>query len=245
MASLRERLRDPVTWTNASQLLKTVSAVVIAWALASKAFGISQPFLAPWAALLTVHATVLGSVRKGVEQVAASIIGVLVAFAAGQLFGVSALAVALVVLAGLLVGSLRGVRADSTTAAATAIVVLTAGYSSDGGMLAARLLDTGIGIGVGLLVNLAVWPPLRDRGAAAQIDVIDDRIGALLCDMAETLRRDRTPAVDDWVERTRQIDDDIAQGWGVLGQARESGRLNPRAATPGRMRATEDFGAIL
>ena len=52
------------------------------------------------------------------------------------------------------------------TAAATAIVVLTTGYSNDSGMLAARLLDTGIGIAVGLLVNLAVWPPLRDRGAA-------------------------------------------------------------------------------
>jgi uncharacterized membrane protein YccC len=245
LASLRTRLQDPVLWTNVSQLLKTVAAAVIAWVLAVHAFGISQPFLAPWAALLTVHATVVGSVRKGVEQVAASIIGVLVAFAAGQLLGVSALAVALVVLAGLLFGSIRGVRADSTTAAATAIVVLTAGYSSDGGMLAARLLDTGIGIAVGLLVNLAVWPPLRDRGAAAQIDVIDDRIGELLGDMAETLRRDRTPAMDEWVERTRGIDDDIAEAWRVLGQARESGRLNPRAATRQRMRATDDFGAVL
>jgi len=51
-------------------------------------------------------------------------------------------------------------------------------------MLAARLADTGIGIAVGLLVNVMVWPPLRDRGAANQIDVIDDRVGDLLADIA-------------------------------------------------------------
>ena len=106
------------------------------------------------------------------------------AFAAGALLGLSALVVGTVVLVGLLAGSVRGLRAETTTAAATALVVLTTGYSDDGGMLVARLLDTGIGIVVGLLVNLFVWPPLRDRSAAHLIGAIDDRIGALLCDIA-------------------------------------------------------------
>ena len=245
MVSLRARMRDPVTWTNASQLLKTVCAVVIAWALAAKVFGISQPFLAPWAALLAVHATVLGSVRQGIAQVAATIIGVLVAFGAGRVFGAEGLALAAAVLVGLLAGSIRGLRADSTTAAATAIVVLTTGYSDDSGMLAARLLDTGIGIAVGLLINLAVWPPLRDRGAASAINVIDDRIGELLCEMAAGLQRDQEPDVDDWIACTRALDEEITDAWQVLGQAHESGRLNPRRATPRRMRATEDFAAVL
>src|ERR1044071_6455713 len=124
---LRVRLRDPLLWTSASQLVKTVLAAVVAWLLAVKVFHIAQPFLAPWAALLTVHATVLGSVRRGMEQVAAAVIGVLVAFAAGQLFGVTAVALAIVITVGMLVGSIRGLRADSTTAAATAVVVLTTG----------------------------------------------------------------------------------------------------------------------
>ena len=61
-------------------------------------------------------------------------------------------------------------RAESTTAAATALVVLLTGYSDDGCMLLARLADTFVGIAVGLAVNLAVWPPLRDRVAARRID---------------------------------------------------------------------------
>ena len=147
-------------------------------------------------------------------------------------------------LIGLAAGSVRGLRGEATTAAATAIVVLTTGYSDDGGMLAARLLDVGIGVAVGMLVNLLVWPPLRDRGAAHQIDVIDDRIGDLLCEIAGGLRAG-TPETDDWIERTEELDEDIDEGRRVLGQARESGRLNPRPAKRRRMRATEDFAGVL
>jgi hypothetical protein len=240
-----DRVRDPVTWTDASQLLKTAGAAVIAWVLAVRVFGIAQPFLAPWAALLTVHATVYGTLKRGVQQVGASVVGVLVAFGAGRVFGLNAASVGAVVLVGLVAGSVRGLRGETTTAAATALVVLTTGYSDDGGMLAARLLDTGIGIAVGLLVNLLVWPPLRDRGAAHKIGIIDDRIGELLCDMAATLRAGREPAVDEWISRSNELDEAIDEGWRVLGQARESGRLNPRGVVPERMKAAEDFGEIL
>jgi hypothetical protein len=89
-------------------------------------------------------------------------------------------------------------------------------------------------------VNLLVWPPLHDRGAAHQIDVIDDRIGDLLCDIAG-----RKGAFGEWVDRANALDEEIKEGWRVLGQARESGRLNPRRAVPGRMRAAEGFDGIL
>lgn len=241
---MSERLRDPVAWTSALQLVKTALAAALAWLLAHSLFDVAQPFLAPWAALLTVHATVFGTLRSGAQQVAATVVGVLVAFAAGHLFGVSALSLGLAVLVGLAAGSVRGLRSEATTAGATAIVVLTTGYSDDGGMLAARLLDVGIGVAVGLLVNLLVWPPLRDRGAAHQIDVIDDRIGELLCEIAAGLRGDEPPT-DEWIARTEALDGDIDEGWRVLGQARESGRLNPRRATRRRMRAAEDFADVL
>ena len=161
------------------------------------------------------------------------------------MFGVSALSLGVVVLVGLLAGSVRGLRTQSTTAAATALVVLTTGYSDDGGMLAARLLDTAIGSAVGLLVNLLVWPPLRDRGAAKQIGVIDDRIGELLCEIVVRLRAGREDAFDEWIDRASALDEDVDEGWRVLGQARESARLNPRRAAPRRKRAAEGLDGIL
>ncbi len=242
-----ERLRDPIAWSRLLQLVKTVAAAVIAWELALHVLDLQQPFLAPWAAVLTVHATVYRTFRRGAQQVGASVLGVLLAFAAGSLLGVNAASLGVVLFCGLLAGSVRGLRAESTTAAATALVVLLAGYSESGAMLTTRLADTGIGVAVGLLVNLLVWAPMGDRIAARHVDAIDDRIGELLIDLAAGLRE---TAVDDdaleaWTDRTRDIDRDIDEGWGVVRQARESARLNPRRHASARAHAVSGFEPVL
>ncbi len=239
------RLRDPLTWAGASQLGKTVVAAVLAWVLAVHVFHLAQAFMAPWAALLTVHATVFGTLRRGMQQAAASVLGVLIAFGVWHVFGLDAISLGAAVLVGLVVGSVRGVRAETTTAA-TAVVVLTTGYIDKSGMLAARLADTGIGIAVGLLVNAVVWPPLRDRSAARHIDVIDDRVGGLLADIAAQLQNGY--AEDDakgWIGRTDALATDIDNAWSVIEEARESGRLNPRRAVPHRMQSAERLVPIV
>jgi uncharacterized membrane protein YgaE (UPF0421/DUF939 family) len=244
-AWMPHRLRDPLTWASVSQLGKTVIAAVVAWVLAVRVFHLGQAFMAPWAALLTVHATVYGTVRRGLQQAGASVLGVLIGFAAWRIFGLGAISLGAAVLAGLLVGAVRGVRAE-TTIAATAVVVLTTGYIDKSGMLAARLADTGIGIAVGLLVNAIVWPPLRDRSAANQIDVIDDRVGGLLTDIAAQIRTGTSADYfDGWIARTDELDNDINRAWSVIEEARESGRLNPRRAVPQRMQAAERFVPIV
>jgi hypothetical protein len=145
----------------------------------------------------------------------------------------------------MIAGSTRALRAESTTAAATGLVVLLAGYSEDGSMLVDRLLDTFVGIAVGLAVNLLVHPPLRDRSAARRVDIIDDRLGELLTGIAGDLRGDEEPDVDRWVERTREIDHDIDDAWGVLRQARESGFMNLRRGAARRVAASDEKGELL
>jgi uncharacterized membrane protein YccC len=233
-------------WTDVSQVVKTVAAAVIAWVLAGHLFGITQSFLAPWAALLTVNATVYRTFARGLQQVAAAVLGVLLAFAAGSLLGVNVFSLGLLLLGAMAVGRTRALRPEATTAAATGLVVLLAGYSNEQGVLGARLLDTVIGIAVGLLVNLLVWPPLHDRAAARQIDQIDDRLGELLGAAAVRLREGGEAVdVDEWVERARDIERDIDAAWAALRQARESGRLNLRRHAAHRVRATGDFADLL
>ena len=242
------RLRDPLLWTGALQIVKTVAAAVLAWVIAVEVLSLPQSFLAPWAALLTVHATVYRTLARGLQQAAAAVLGVLLAFAVGAAgLGVGALALALVVLAGLIAGTARPLRAESTTAAATALVVLLTGYADDGSMLLARLADTFIGIGVGLVVNLAVWPPLRDRRAARRIDDLDDRIGELLSELAAELgeRPGEAPDPERWVERTRALDHGIDDAWADVRSARESGKLNFRREAARRVRDARDLGEVL
>src|SRR5688572_23717888 len=140
------RIRDPLLWTDVLQIGKTVLAAVLAWVIAVDLLSLEQSFLAPWAALLTMHATVYRTVARGLQQAAAAVVGVLLAFAAGVTLGVSWASLALVLLAALAVGALRPMRAESTTAAATALVVLLTGAADDGSLLLERLADTFVGI---------------------------------------------------------------------------------------------------
>ena len=86
-----------------------------------------------------------------------------------------------------------------------------------------------------------MWPPLRDRSVARQINLVCTRLGALLCDVARDLySEDDDGGPQQWITRSDDLDDDLDAAWRYLAEARESGRLNPRRAVPQRMRAAED-----
>ncbi|TGN66484.1 hypothetical protein EXE59_22930 [Nocardioides eburneiflavus] len=232
MSTWRERvdgrLGDPIWWNDVLQLVKTVLAAVAAWVIAASVLELPQPFLAPWAALLVVHATVYRTFSKGMQQVAATVVAVVLATLVGEALGLSTWAIALLLVVALVLGAVPWLGAEATTIATTGLVVLTTGFENDV-MLVSRLYDTGIGVAVGLLVNVIVWPPLRRHTAAKALDRIDDGIGELLIDMAGGLGEGcQEEDVSGWIERTRDLDADLDHAWALVRQAQESARLNPR-----------------
>ncbi len=242
---LREKLRDPVAWTEAIQVVKTVVAAVVAWIVAKQVFGLPQPFLAPWAALLVVHATVYRSFWKGAKQITATVVGVILAWAVGNTLGLDPAAIAVMLLAALAIGQVRWLKEEGSTAAATALIVLTTGFSDADHVLIGRLWDTAIGVGVGVVVNALVWPPLRDLTAARAIEKVGRRVGDLLADIAEECRDECSEEhVDAWVRRSQDLDLEVDDAWAMVRQARESGRLNPRKESA-VVRTPGEFGEIL
>jgi uncharacterized membrane protein YgaE (UPF0421/DUF939 family) len=226
---LRESVRDPLFYGGLTQTVKAAVAAVVAWVLATHLVGHSQAFLAPWSAVLTVHATVYRSLSQGLRQVGASVLGVLVAFVFGDLIGFSSVTLGLAILVSLLIGRHPRFGDEGVTVATTALVVLTTGVGDDSASLGTRLLDTAIGIVVGVLVNLLVWPPLQDRLAARRVASIDERLGDLLSRMANEVRAGHTrEQAADWIEDVNAIDERIDDAWGLVRQARESARFNFR-----------------
>jgi uncharacterized membrane protein YgaE (UPF0421/DUF939 family) len=243
--AVRAQARDPIVWNDAVQILKTVVAAVLAWVLAVAWLDLPQPFLAPWSALLVVHATVYRTFSQGARQVAATTLGVVLAWMVGGALGLDTIAVAVALTVGLVVGALAWFEDQQTTVAATALVVLTTGFSQDDRMLVSRLADTAIGIGVGLLVNAVLWPPLRRRTAITAIDRIDDRIGRLFSRMADQLRAGAgTDEVSAWVEETRDLDGALDEAWAMVRQAQESARMNPRRSAR-QVRQPKQWFALL
>ena len=171
-------------------------------------------------------------------------VGVLLAWATGDLLGLDAAALAVMLLAELVIGNLRWLREESTTVGATALVVLTTGFGDQDHLLVGRLLDTSIGVAVGLVVNVLVWPPLRDVTAEQTIDAIDDRIGDLLQQIGREGDDSCTPdQVEAWIQRSQEIDVAIDEAWALVRQAHESGWYSRRHTSrdPGDSRDFPDL----
>lgn len=227
-SKLAERVDDAIFWNDVLQAGKTVLAATVAWVLAAEVLDLPQPFLAPWSALLVVHATVYRTFSKGAQQVAATLVAVLLASGVGQLWGLSTASLVVLLVVALALGAVPWLGTEAMTVATTGLVVLATGFQNDV-MIISRLLDTAIGVAVGLLVNLLVWPPLRRHTAAEALDRVDDRIGELLVEMADGLSDGcQDEEVAGWVDRTREIYSDLDHAWALVRQAQESARMNPR-----------------
>lgn len=224
---------SPVTQTDLLQLVKSVVAAVSAWVIAEMVFGLEQAFLAPWVALLTVHATIYRTLRRGIQTVLAVGVGILLSLVVVVAFGSTPWSLGLALVAGLMLARLPWLREEGVTIATTALFVITTGHhlaeQRSIELLPDRLLDTAIGVVVAMIINLLVLPPLNDRSAQQQIDDVDRRLGSLLVEIAAQLRTPHeTDEQEDWIERTRSIDDDLAHAWRLVRHAQESGSWNPR-----------------
>ena len=232
-ARARAWVSSPVTQTDLLQMLKATLAAVAAWVVTELILGLRQAYLAPWVALLTVHATIYRTMWRGVQTVIAVGLGILLSLVIVEAFEVSPWSFGLALLIGLALARIRMLRDEGITVATTVLFVLTTGYHiSDQraiDLLPDRLLGVAIGVAVALLVNLLVLPPLNDRSAQQQIDGVDRRLGGLLVDMARQLRQPREEQEeDDWIERTRSIDTQLKHAGFLVRTAQESRTWNPR-----------------
>jgi uncharacterized membrane protein YgaE (UPF0421/DUF939 family) len=224
---------DPVVVVDLLQNAKAALAGVLAWVVALDVLGLEQPFLAPWAAVLVVHATVYRTVSRGGQQVIATFAGVFLAWGCGVVFGVDPLGMGVMLVVAFLLGRHRWLRDEATTVATTGIVVLATNSIGQSNLLASRLVDTTVGIAVGLLVNLLVWPPLRDRAAWARAAELPQDLAEVLAEMSAGMSPDLEPAdTEPWIARLRRLDTRIDEAWRLLGQARESSRFNLRRSRP-------------
>ena len=245
-------LRRPEVVTDLLQILKSVLAATAAWWFASTVMHSEMPFLAPWTALLTVHATVYRSLARGIQTTVSSGLGVLLSYVIGAFLGVELWTFALALLVGMLASRLWWIRDEGIAIATTAVFVLGSGFGEQAPLLTDRLLEVAVGVAFGIVVNALVVPPLRDAQASRYVDRINLLMGELLVDMSEELTRSwDTERAEQWAQRTAEMQDMISSAWQSVRFARESSWGNPRShpMAPLRRRRAEsrpaDYREIL
>lgn len=227
--SVSEVVTGPEFLTDLLQIIKAVTASTVAWWLAMNVLDSPVPFLAPWTALLTVHATVYRSLARGAQTTVASAIGVGVSFLIGYFLGVSVWTFALALFVGLAGARISWIRDEGVAIATTAIFILGSGFSQQQPLLGNRLIEVCLGVAVGVAVNLLVVPPLRDQQASSYVDSINRRMGRVLSDMADELSASwDTDRADAWVAETKSMSKELDSAWQTVRFARESATFNPR-----------------
>ncbi|SEE62798.1 Aromatic acid exporter family member 1 [Ruania alba] len=230
-------IRTPEFVTDLLQILKSVVAATAAWWISVNLLDSQLPFLAPWTALLAVRATVYRSLSRGAQTTVATGVGVGLSFVVGAFLGVSVWTFALAVLVGLAGSRLTWLRDEGIAIATTSVFILGSGFGDQAPLLGDRLIEVGVGVAVGIGVNLLIVPPLRGQQAARHVDDLNRRMGETLIEMADELEGSwDTDRADEWVARTRSIDEQLATAWQSVWFARESARINPRRYVPSSMR---------
>ncbi|PRZ15683.1 peptidoglycan DD-metalloendopeptidase family protein [Nesterenkonia sandarakina] len=227
---VRTLVQRPEFLTDVLQILKTVIAGTGAWWVSTSVLESELAFLAPWTALLTVHATVHRSLSRGIQTTIASSLGVGLSFLIGYFLGVSLWTFALALLVGVVAARISWIRDEGIAIATTAIFVLGSGFDDQTGLLDDRIIEVAVGVAAGLLVNLLIVPPLRDKQASRYVDSINERMGSVLVNISQEFSDSwDTDQAEAWFQETESMTRELNSAWTVVRFARESRRANPRA----------------
>jgi len=187
LARIRASKRTPLL-----QVVKTSIATVIAWLLCDLLLHQSLPIFAAIAALLVVQPSVNQTLSKGIERSVGVIGGVVLAYLAGLVFGdASWVVLGAVVVALLLSWAFRLSQGSANQIPISAMLVLAIGANTPDYALN-RIIETIIGAAVGLLVNVAIVPPVLLGPAHRAVARLAASTSTVMNDIADALIEPRT-----------------------------------------------------
>ncbi len=229
-ASFRASARTPLL-----QVLKTSVAAIVAWLVCVVALNQPLPIFAAIAALLVVQPSVNQTLTRGIERSVAVIVGVVIAYLVGLVFGTASWVVlAVIVLTLLLSWALRLAPGSANQIPISAMLVLAIGAQTPG-YAVNRVIETIIGAAIGFGINVLIVPPLLARPAHLAIVRLTEDIAETMESLASALRRPTDRAeLAALLAQARALRDGQGKVAAALTGAEDSLTLNPRG---GRQRA--------
>lgn len=223
-------------------VVKSLVAVALTWQLLALWLPGQQQFLGVAVALVMVNeSTVYSSVVQAARRVVIQVSGVFLAVAAAWMLGATAGAVvailAVVLLTGVLPCGSGGRRngEDRLQIASTAVITLTAAAAAPVGHVVAPAVATLAGAVVGVAANALILPPTYLGQSGAAVRGLARSMGTLLQDMGRGLGEGRSQShAHIWLERGRDLEEQVAEARDEVQKAGESLRWNARAAARGQ-----------
>jgi hypothetical protein len=210
------------------QAAKMAVAAVVAW-LAARQLHVPQSFIAPYAAVFMMTGTVYRSLFDAARQVTTVVLGVLVAFVVATVVPWPAVALAVAVFIGMVIGRWHRLGRDGIWVGVVAMLMITYGTADDAGYLVFRAGEALFGAMVGVAANVLVLPPIHLRDVGRAVSAVSAEIEELLRSMAGELRGEWSVAdARRWRRRARALETMVRRAEEASGDGWESLRFNPR-----------------
>jgi len=211
--------------------VKTALATMVAWVICRLLFPDGPPpVFAAIAAMLVVQPSLNQSLTKGLERSVGVIGGVILASLLAVAFGDTSWVILIAVGAALaLAWGLRMTTGSGNQVAISALLVLVMGAATPGYALD-RVAETIIGALVGIVIHLALVPPVAVQPARQALDALGEGIALALERLAAALSTTHTPyELRDLLVAARQLRPLREAADEALDDAEDSLALNPRS----------------
>ncbi|GAB3586809.1 aromatic acid exporter family protein [Amycolatopsis endophytica] len=211
------------------QALKMALAAVLAWLLSRLVIPSPQSFIAPYAAVFLMTTTVYRSVTNAVQQTSALLLGLAVAYFAAHLIPQPAVALAVAVFVGMLLGQWHSFGESGIWVGVTALLMISYGTAGNLLYLAERMGESLLGAAIGLAVNTVILPPVHLRHTREAVTALAGEVRDLLHSMADDLTDDwDADTASRWLRHARRLDSTVARADEAVSWGRESVRFNIR-----------------
>lgn len=211
------------------QVAKSALATIAAWLIAGALIPGQPPVFAAIAALLVVQPSLNQSLTKAIERSIGVIAGVVIASILGIALGGGTWVILLATVVALVIAwALRMTPPTANQVAITALLVLTLGTATPTYALD-RILETLIGALIGMLVNLALVPPVVVTPARDSVLAFGDELATSLERLATSLESPQTPEqLNELMLQARLMRPMRDAADAAIAVAAESLTLNPR-----------------
>ncbi|UQS26914.1 FUSC family protein [Amycolatopsis thermalba] len=211
------------------QALKMALAAVLAWLVARLVIPSPQSFIAPYAAVFLMTATVYRSLTNAAQQTAALLLGLAVAYAAAHLIPQPVLALAAAVFVGMLLGQWHRFGSSGIWVGVTALLMISYGTAGNLLYLAERMAESVLGAAIGLAVNTVILPPVHLRHTRDAVTALAAEVRDLLRSIAGDLRDEwDSDTASRWLRHARRLDSTVRKADEAVSWGRESVRFNIR-----------------
>ncbi|WP_431074817.1 FUSC family protein [Microbacterium phyllosphaerae] len=238
-------LREAVDPARLLLVAKTALAVGLAWLIAPHMPGVTDeyPYYAPLGALVSMYPTLMGSVRSGLQTLLGLATGIGLAAVVVLTVGPTWWTIPAVVGIGVLVSGTGWFGAGREYVPMAALFVLIIGGQNADDYSVGYLVQTAVGVVVGLLVNLVIAPAPLTLAAAARVDAFRTQLSEHLHDIGTAVSESWPPEHQQWADDAASLADTTSGLRTALSEADDSRRGNPRAR--GRRGETRQIHADL